>query len=221
MPHMHATEPGIRLAVGVSESGKTFGIRRDLGVAAEKFPIIVMDQTREWVETPVPSKRCSTVKRAVELVGEGARFVIVRVEREQLASEGIALCTWALSVVDREKRRQVGIAIPEAQNICPNGRPLSPVMLELVTAWRHHKVAAWFDTQRFALLDSTIAAQAREVRLYTMHSDLDIARAKGMVRQGAELVTALDECADRFDRREYGWHVTLGNSRRPPYTPER
>lgn len=216
MPHMPATDPGIRLAVGVSESGKTYGIRRDLGVAAESFPIIVLDQTREWNDTPVPSRGCTTVKRATELVGEGARFVVVRMPREQLAQSGLELCTWALT-----QHELVGIAIPEAQNVCPNGKPLPPAFSELVTAWRHHRVAAWFDTQRFALLDSTIAAQAREVRLYTMHSDIDIARAKSMVRDGNALVEAIDECADRFDQREYGWHVTLGASRRPPYIPER
>jgi len=216
MPHMHPTEPGIRLAVGVSESGKTFGIRRDLAIASEKFPIIVLDQTKEWTKTPVPSKGCEKLEHAFEWVKRGHRLVVCRTTRSELAEQGTRLCEWALNVP-----QLVGVAVPEAHNVWPNGRPLPPPMMELVTAWRHHKVAAWFDAQRFALVDATIRAQAREVRLYTMHSDLDIDQAKRMVRSGGELVKAIDECADRFDRREYGWHVTLSASRRPPYIPER
>lgn len=218
---MPATEPGLRFSVGVSESGKTTGIRRDVLVASKSFPVVVVDRVKDkgWSELPIPGARgATTMEHARHWMKNGVRIVIIRPKREAMNEETLRACEWAL-----EHPRRCGLALPEVQHIAPTGPPsaLPDVLMELVTAWRHYDVAAWFDTQRFALSNATLAAQAREVRLYTMHADVDLARVKSLVRGGDELIAAIDECANRFDRKEYGWHVTLSASRRPPFVIER
>lgn len=224
---LHPSEPGVRLNVGVSKSGKTHNMRAELAVAVQHMPIIVFDQTRaDFLRTPVPSHRCSTLETAVRLVemhekvrkrGQPHAFVVYQ-PRGDLFTDGAALCAWAV----REGSPLVGLAFPEAHLVFPvERRGLTPEMLRMLTAYRHFNVAAWFDTQRVALLNTTIRGQATQVRVFTISAAADLDAIAESVRDRKLFYAAIELCAAHYDKGEYGYHVTLGASRRPPYNVER
>lgn len=214
-------EPGIRLNVGVSKSGKTFLMRQDLTKAVYRMPIIVLDQTREWNTAPVPAYAATTGKQAIAFVESHRRadaraphaFVILR-PTGALMDAGIALCAWALHA-----KPLVGLAFPEAHNVFPvRLTTLPPDMLVMLTAYRHFGIAVWFDTQRVALLNTTIRGQATEINVFSISSKADLDAISESVRDRKLFERAIDEISVHYDRGEYGYHVTLGASRRPPYT---
>lgn len=220
-------EPGVRLSLGISKAGKTTLMRRDLATAVRHMPVVVFDQTRtDFLTTPVPSHRCSTLETAIRLVDvherarkrEQAHAFVVYQPNGDLFNQGAKLCDWAVE----QRHRMIGIAFPEAHLIFPVKRTdLPDGMMKMLTAYRHYQVACWFDSQRAALLNTTIRGQAGELNVFTIAASTDIDAVAESVRDKKAFVEALDECARHYDRAEYGYHVTLGANRRPPYIVER
>lgn len=208
--------PGLRVSVGVSGAGKTFGIRSSVYSAARHHPVIVIDRMREWTTAPrdIPAAGARTVADAVRAIEAGTRLVILRAPTVELDQAAELACAWA-----RDAPYLAGVAIPEAHNIAPSGAKLSPALSDVATAWRHFKVALWLDTQRFALLSRTLTDTARELRLYALVGDRDLS----VVRElgGPALAANCIEAAARLSRGEAGWHTRLGLVRVPPFELER
>lgn len=205
--------PGVRLAVGVSGSGKTYGLRREIYTATTTHPVLVIDPMREWRTAP-PS--CApvgvrSVRDAIKAVDSGARLVVI--ETSDVVTDAEQACQWARS------RGDCGVAMPEAHRIAPNGDRLSGALDACATAWRHYRVTLWLDTQRIALLHKTLTEQASEIRLHAVFGVRDLA----VIREwgGRELEKAVSDCAEKLANGEPGWCVRLGMVRRPPYQIER
>jgi hypothetical protein len=213
-----AGEAGIRVAVGVSGAGKTHGVRKQIYAAAEHMPVIVIDRMCEWSAVPARlSGRTQIVNSVFAAKGAissgGVRLAIVQCK--DAAKEAALACEWA-----RDYPEIAGVAIPEAHRCAPNKGSLPQPIEDAACAWRHHRVALWLDTQRFALLSRTLVEQAREIRVYASGPrDVDAVVAE---LGGPELSDAIRECGDRLARGEPGWHVRLQQtSIRPPYVLER
>ena len=208
---MNPGDAGIRVAVGVSGSGKTHAVRHDVYTAASAhgMPIVVLDRMREWSRGDAHARTMTEARRHFEA---GARLVLLRCE--DVAAATVEACAWA-----RDWPGRAGVAIPEAHRACPVHARLAPPVEDVVCAWRHYDVALWLDTQRFALMSRTVTEQARLVRLFATTGALDLRGISDL--GGRELVQAVRLCGERLARGEQGWHVPLGVSRLPPYVPVR
>lgn len=224
---MLSTDKGVRLCIGVSDSGKTHSIRHDVFEAGQQFPVVVIDRTFEWDGIAgVPEHRIAgtrNVDKVPKLVERGVRIIIVRCALKDVPAVADDVCAWA-----KEHKGRAGVACPEAQAVIPSGGSMSENVADVVLAYRHFDVASWWDSQRLALVDASVRAQADEQRLFTMWETVDLERARKSVRDGDELVKQLDFCAEQFvlwkrtkDPKHAGWHVRLGPVRKPPYTPVR
>lgn len=206
-------EPGVRLSVGVSRSGKTYRLRRIYFQAATRIPLIILDRTREITSVPTPlaphTVGCDTVKDAIVQLDAGKRIAIVRIN--ECVNEMERACEWA-----RKQPRVAGIAMSEAHRAFPNGKPLLPAADDCITAWAHFGTAMFLDTQRLAKIDTTVSENASELCLFTCTGTNDFDRMRDI--GGRELEVAVREAGTRFDRGEPGWHVKLGVTRRGPYT---
>lgn len=206
---------GIHLSVGVSGAGKTYGVRQAIYAAARTMPIIVIDRMREWTSVPADlapyTRGVHSVREAKEALREGSstRLAIVAVTGDLVESVEAA-CAWA-----RDRVGPAGVAIPEAHRSAPNGAPLPPALEDCATAWRHHRVGLWLDTQRLPLLSRTLTEQATMIRLYAIIGDRDLSIIRST--WGRELCDAVQQCAARYADGEPGWHVALGLKRAPPY----
>lgn len=222
---MNDADPGIRLAVGVSGSGKTYGITRQLYRAAETIPIVVIDRLREWRSMPPQLKGkaalVSSMDDARRLFERGGTLAILtaRDDYERHASEAFR---WACEHTIPGRRpadSPAGVAIPEAHSIFPNGDRLTGWADEVACRWRHHGVALWLDTQRISLINRTLTEQARELRVYAVSGSLDLRALKEY--GGKELAEAATQCARRLRDGERGWHVKIRITPIPPYELER
>lgn len=219
--------PGLWISIGRSGSGKTYGIRQQLYRAARRIPIVALDLMGEWTPKPgvvvglprdLARVTCvvSSVEKATRYIERGARLAIVQppssTEVTDVAEEA---CAWAWR---RNASSVRGVAIPEAHRVAPQGK-LSPAIGAVVTAWRHGRVAAWLDTQRFALLNRTAIEQATETRIHAVGRRDREAIAKDF---GAdELNAALAECARRMRAGQPGWHVKVDIAADGPFDLER
>ena len=207
---LRPTDAGIRLAVGVSGSGKTYGVTNDVKrAAASGMPVMVIDRMREWT---VGHAGVTTIEAGAKAAEKGAKLIIVR-PRDFVAAVEEA-CAWAIA-----QPGVAGVAVPEAHGALPNSMRLSGAVEDVATAWRHHKVALWCDTQRLALINRTVTEQACELRIYAVRGELDMRVVKEL--GGAALVDAVKECARRMRDGEKGWHVKLDVSGLGPYLPQR
>lgn len=208
--------PGVKLAVGVSGSGKTYGLRQEVYAATRERPVIVIDPMREWRTAPAECapKGVQTVSGkggAVDAVNNGARLVVV--ETSDVVKDAELACEWA------RQRGDCGVALPEAHRIAPNGDRLSGALDACATAWRHYRVSLWLDTQRLALLHKTLTEQASEIRIHAVFGPRDLSVIKEW--GGNALVEAVTVCATKLSEGEPGWCVRLGMVRKPPYRIER
>lgn len=203
-------KPGIRVSVGMSGAGKTHGIKREVLEAARVHPVLVIDRMAEWEEGDAGAYDVPT---AVAEIEKGAKLVIVRPTDIDAATE--AACRWA----KRHRHELTGLVFPEAQRAWPNGRISSHDAEDVITQFRHWRVAAWFDTQRIALLNRTVTEQAGDLRLYAIAGNLDLRVVDEL--GGSELVEAVRVCTRKLVDGEPGWHVRLGPLRVPPFRVSR
>jgi hypothetical protein len=207
---------GIHLSIGVSGSGKTYGMRSAVYDASRHMPIMVIDRMYEWGSVPGRlAGRAVGVTSAADGIAvfksrPQTRMVIVR-DVGEVADSLNAACLWAIS-----SKGPAGVACSEVHRAAPNGGRLPGEIERAVTQWRHHKVGLWLDTQRLALLSRTITEQATELKLYTIVGDRDLSVIGAT--WGNDLVVAVGKCAAKFAAGEPGWHVNLGIVRTPPYS---
>ena len=213
--------PGLRLSVGVSGSGKTHGLRRQVYRAVlSGVPVMVLDRMREWTTLPPEVAKVAvgvTPESGVQLarawLDEGARLVIV--QTRDVERDTILACEWA-----RDNPKHCGIALTEVHRAAPNtGAPLPSALEDVALAWRHHHVSFWCDTQRLSLCNRTFTEQVRELRVHAVGGERDLMRLREM--GGAELAQAATECARRLVAGEPGWHVLIRTVALPPYELQR
>ncbi len=217
---MQPNEPGLRVAIGVSGSGKTVGVTTDAHAAARSMPVLVLDSMREFVSVPDDLRPYTAgthdIKKAIEHLNAGKRFVVLLPTKENIVSYAAKGAEWA-----ERYPGLAGLVIPEAHHIAPVTGPVSLEIDRIATQWRHHNVAFWCDTQRIARLHHSITDNAREMKLYAQWGDADLKRVKEI--GGNALVDAVNECArkcapvDEGGLGEPGWHVRLGMWRQPPF----
>lgn len=204
----------IVLSVGVSGSGKTYGMRRGIFRAARRMPIAVIDRMREWNEVPADLVRVTRGARSVEEAREwfknGMRLVIVRDDRTDVANQLDAACKWAIRYPG-----EAGVACPEAHRACPLNKPLPHYVEIALTQWRHHRVWLWLDTQRMPLLSKTATEQATVLKLYTIVGVRDLS----VIEQtyGPDCRASVEACAAKLREGQPGWHVALGHVRVKPF----
>lgn len=221
LPH----EPGLRVAVGVSGSGKSYTQRIEALAASERIPVIVVDTMKEWAKPDgssiIPASHAdiaagaNDINVAIKHVANGKRLIILQPPDEQILATARAAAVWA-----QQYPGVAGLVIPEAHNVAPVTH--IPIEIDrIATAWRHHKVAMWCDTQRIARLNHAITDNARELRIFAQWSELDLKRVYEIGK--APLVEAINEAAyrlappDEGGKGEAGWHVRLGMRRVPPF----
>lgn len=206
----------IVLSVGVSGSGKTYGMRRAIFRAARRMPVIVIDRMREWNEVPAELSKHTqgvrTVREARHVLNGGRppRLVIVRDDKTDVADQLDDACKWAIRYAG-----EAGVACPEAHRACPLNKPLPHYVEIALTQWRHHRVWLWLDTQRMPLLSKTATEQATVLNLYTIVGVRDLS----VIEQtyGRDCRARVEECAAKLRAGQPGWHVQLGHVRVPPF----
>lgn len=217
---MHPSEPALRVAIGVSGSGKSYYVKNEVLIAARTIPVMVIDMMREWPAVPIPNDLMPyaapayDVATAIKAVAAGKRLVVIQPADMMAAS--IQAAEWA-----RQYPGVAGLAIHECHHVAPVNQPMPIEIDRIATQWRHHRVAFWADCQRIARLHHSITDNARELRLFAQWGDLDLKRVKEI--GGQPLVDAINDCARRFaptdegGQNEPGWHVRLGVLRTPPF----
>lgn len=225
---------GLRLNVGVSGSGKTSNMNDQIfSFARQGMPIVYLDQLADMASCPsditsaliedLPGTK-EEMDMTIRALAAPRRIVVCRPNDPY--DYLMALCRYG---VPRSKRNPngrpwpgvMGIALPEAHLIVPNKKSLDPIVMKVVTQWRHHGLAVWFDTQRFSLLNTTAIHQSREIRLFAIVGDTDLKRVRDL--GGDELSDLVREAGRRMQEvheggdNEPGWYVRLNPARLPPY----
>lgn len=204
---MKHLEPGIRLHIGTSGAGKTYGLRTEVYAAArDGMRVIVIDRMHEWTHADA---FVGTTKEAIAAIASGARLVVVARPGLDPAVEVEAACQWACAGPETR-----GVAFAEAHAVAPSMGRLTPHLMDVATAWRHYTVALWIDTQRVATLSRTITEQARTVRIFAVIGDRD--RAAMAELAGTTILAAIDECVAHLAAGRAGYHIELGLVRVPP-----
>lgn len=213
-------ESGLSVSVGVSGAGKTYGVKHSVCSAVPHHPVIVIDRMREWNEIPgeiahlAKGVDSGNFRDAIPHIESGKRLIIMRPNTAQIDKCVEDACAWI-----RDVKYLAGIAIPEAHNVAPTHGRLTDALGDIVSTWRHCKARAWFDTQRLALLNRQITENSRELRIYALAGDRDLATVRSI--GGRELESAVLECTRRLAAGDAGWHVNLGLVRVPPFEPVR
>lgn len=217
---------GIRIAVGLSGCGKTYGIQNQVfAFIRSGAPCIIIDVMAEWRKVPADLRDLAcyvsagqNVIAAIEnALRQGKRLIIIQDGDPCAVFE--TLCRW---VIKRKGSGAVGIAIPEAHEAISK-HYLEQAVKKCITQWRHYDLALWLDTQRPALLNTTAFAQACETRIYAIGEDIDLQWVRRL--GGKALLEKVQQCADEHRKSKdrghipdgRGHHVRLDESRMGPY----
>jgi hypothetical protein len=228
-------EPAIFVSVGVSGSGKTHGVKKQVFRAvAEGMSVVVIDRTREWTSVPASlsgvTALVSSVDAARARFAAGARLAIVGCTSKDLAKQVAAACAWAGEKGPGDTRREGlprGVAIPEAHRVLPNVGGLvggAEAIDDCVTAFRHANALLWLDTQRFAKLNRTAVEQAETIRVYACGPrDVGAVAEDFATREHApELEAAIRKCGARKKAKQPGWYIELEQTAvLPPFELQR
>lgn len=210
-------QAGLTTHGGLSGAGKTHLITEEIfSFVRHGFCAITIDRMNEVDHVPddmVPfTAAASTVDELIKYgLGSSILYGVVKPSMANVEDETDRACQWAMA--DPILR---GVAIPEGHRAIPkNGQMVMTHVASIITEWRHHNVALWIDTQRFAKLNTDVVELSKTVRLFAMSGRLDLASCIDL--GGRELAEAVKICADYLDRGERGWHVNLGFRRSPPF----
>jgi hypothetical protein len=214
--------PAVLVSVGVSGSGKTHGVKKQVFRAVlAGMQVIVIDRTREWTSVPGSLSGQTAIVSSVDAARArflaGARLVIVTCTSKDLHKQTERACAWAAEKGPGDTRREGlprGVAIPEAHRVAPNvGGLVGGVesIDDAVTAFRHGNVVLWLDTQRFSKLSRTAVEQSDLIRVYACGPrDVGAVGEDFATRQDAPaLEAAIRECGTRKRAGEPGWYVEL------------
>lgn len=191
-------EPTIHLHIGTSGSGKTFDLKKEVERDATEIPIIVLDQMSEWTSAPrgIFVRGVTSVEEAIAIFKkQGARakgIVIVRGMGARVGEAWDRACDWA-----RRTPQHRGVACSEVHIPCPSGKDLLPNVLVAATQYRHKNITIYVDTQRLALMDTTLRDQAdTDVKIFSVVGARDIDVIRGA--WGRTVEENVRECARRF-----------------------
>lgn len=209
----------MRVSAGLSGAGKSHA--NQIGIfehARRGVPICIVDRLREWNKLPEEFLEKSAVASSFELLEpllDSGEIVlgILQCGLGEVQDETVKVARWA----GKDTSKLTGIGLPEAHMALPKSwEAIDKDVQKMVTEWRHHNVAWWLDTQRFARLNTDIVELAREVRLFAMIGRNDF-KALREISGGNDLTKAVQECAAKLDEDEPGWHVHLRARRSGPY----
>lgn len=213
--------PGLRVSAGLSGAGKSHS--NQVGILThvrQGIQCVVVDRLREWENAPPDILEVSGIAKSFDVLRQALEageigLGILQPDFAQLEAETDAVCEWAGADISVLR----GVGLPEAHRALPKSWQSIPENIKnVVTEWRHHNVAMWLDTQRFAMLNADVVELAREVRLFAMHGNNDFKALKAMAGgSGNELIAAVQQCAERLDADDPGWHVHLRARRTGPY----
>lgn len=214
---------GNRISIGISGAGKTHSIKRDVFAAVrDGLPVVVLDRMREWGEAPADvhavTRGVLTIEEVDQAVTNGARLVIVRASGDPIVN-AIKIAEWAKRRGEGPQGVPTGLAFPEAHRVAPRSW-IDPALEDLASAWRHFKLALWWDTQRIAKLHASITENPSLIRIFATVGDLDLARLAEL--GGRELAEAALEAAERLGElntptSQPGWHVRFLRRQRGGY----
>lgn len=211
--------PDTLLHVGVSKTGKTFALRREverssIGEARNSKGkprlFFVTDRLAEWSDLTTRHARVESMADARAAFRDRHSIVILTPSRaNKTGSEPQEL---GELVADFALDNGVTVVMPEAHLYAPKIGKIEPKLKELVTAFRHYGAGLWADTQRFAAINEAIISQAEVIRLFGQRSLRDLARVRD--EGGDELEEMVREALRRTfkEPREPGWFVEVGNS---------
>ena len=216
-----AKEPGMRVAIGIPRSGKSYSIKHDVITSVlAGVPIIVIDSVQDALWTAgVPASiakrtmRAKSVARAVKLIERGESLVIVRDDDLDIDDATQEACTWLLGGEGR------GLAIHEAWMVAPPSMSPKSKLLKVARAWGHRRAFCWLDAQRPTNINRNIMEIATELRLFAIGGPEDIREVKRL--GGEPLCEQVAEAMRRYKNGDKGWHVSMGMDRTPPFHLER
>jgi hypothetical protein len=207
----------ITVSVGISGSGKTHGMDREIRAACRSFPIIIINAMKEFqtMARGVKAASCTQAATVDRLLRQGYRIIRWDVDDPKSALD--EACRIAMA-----HPGHVGVVCSEAHIAIPNRGSVPLYTMKAITQYRHWHVSMWLDTQRLSLINRTVTEQCQRLKLYAMVGNLDlgIVAASWDHDQGnkyPQCSSLVQVCAERLGRGEPGWHVFLGVPRMPPY----
>lgn len=220
---------GVFVCIGKSGSGKSHANQVSVVEhVTDGRPVGYLDRLHELQEPPpgVSSSKCVVLDSVDDL--ESAReagFLLLIVPGPADIASVEKACMWA-------QRCEGGVALPEAHRVYPNnGRELtkvSPAFEACLSAWRHHRVAVWLDSQRISKLHTDVTELATDLRVFATsgRNEKKALRELGDDDDGdiVALVTEaerrrvkgkrLKDAGDPTWAENVGWHVHVTE---PPY----
>lgn len=209
---------GLHGYLGLPGSGKTYALKHDVCAAVrQRDTAMVLDHLRDvnWRSVPRDlfdvTATAHSVAEARARAKEGMRLILVRPGDWAIADALEDACAWAL----RTSSPRV-VAVSEIQMACP----LMPLqlrehVLRMATQWRHLRGGLYYDTQRPALVNSSLRDMTMEdYNLFALGADDAHNMGK---RFGPAMAASLAAITERYARKEKGWHVHLGLVRAAPF----
>lgn len=212
-------EPGVRVAFGMSGSGKSHWLTRSvIASVRDGVRVIVIDPEEDWQAVPEDLEQATDYAPSVEAAcarfkkDERMRILIVRPEIDRESEAVEAACAWAL----RTKAMR-GVVIHEAWSVAPAKGRIPPSLLRLTRVFRHWNALLWVDTPRPSDLSRNLREVSRETHIFAIAGDADLEAVRDLAgSDGSELVAEVQRCAVLFERGEPGWQVELGKARMRP-----
>jgi len=215
--------PDTLLHVGVSKSGKTYALQRELAQHAKASDgprFMVLDRLGEWPgHCDADHALCSTTADAKASIRDGNRLTIVQPPRSFEARTSGDLPELAEGFAKIALEYQTILVLPESHLYAPKVGKLHPYMTELVTAYRHYGAGFWADSQRFAQVHEHVVSQSETQRFFAMRSESDRKRARD--EGGRDLEAMIIEALKKLGDDDPGWHVRIGKGAPYPYVLER
>lgn len=233
MSRSERSPDGVYCCIGKSGSGKSHANQTSVVQhVLDGRPVAYLDRLHELEEAPYglhPSK-CIILDSTADLASAhsqrflGAVGLFIIPGPADIASVEQA-CMWA-------QRCEGGVAIPEAHRVYPNnGRELvkvSPAFEACLSAWRHHRVAVWLDSQRISKLHTDVTELATDLRVFATSGrnekkalreigDDDDGDIVGLVTEAERRRVKgkrLKDAGDPSWADHVGWHVHVTE---PPY----
>ena len=222
----------IQLNIGMSRSGKTYALMRE--VERTEGRIFIVDRLREFIrdgkcQISVDSiavahnrehlrKAIASDARVVIYQTERVRFVetswelMRKRERAYAAALQADCCVIADHVLDTGST----LVTPEVHFIAPNNGALPGPLDELAGAFRHYGASWLADSQRPSLVAPRLQEQAETIRIFATAGRIDRKTIRDYL--GDSALDSVDECARRLSKKDPGWHVRIDpRFRVPPY----
>jgi hypothetical protein len=233
------TSTSVYAALGITGSGKSFGIARKIAHALRttKWAVLVLDVNDEWIDprgsilaaiAGSPRIRVTSVRsvdEARKALADGRRLVVVSGKAVggnygKPANPYYAVAD-ALATVAIEGPATV-LVLHEAHTSCHEGHPFPPRVGQIVLHHRHLAALLWVDSQQPANVRKELLAGCHRIDLYATAAPRDLSQIERLAGS-RELSDAVREMAAHVvHSKEAGWHIPF-NVHAPggPYVAQR